>query len=59
VFDQTHTIKLLVQSSWRWTLSCSKQVEDSIIELNHYGKQRVFCWFFLHMYIMMKGSENV
>jgi len=30
-----NSIKLLVQSSWGWTLGCWKSVEESIIELSH------------------------
>ena len=39
-----------ILSSWWWTLSCSKHVEDNIVELNHWWKKLAFSWFFLRLF---------
>ena len=54
-----NTIKLLVQTSWRWTRSFSKHVENNIIDLNHSWKKCASCWFFLHMNGWMLYFSNV
>ena len=50
--------KLLVQTSWWWTITCSKHVKDKLSEINCEEKC-ASCWSFSHMCIAMHGSENV
>jgi hypothetical protein len=50
--------KLLVQnSSWWWTVTCSKHVEDTLSEID-YKEKGASCWSFSRMCITMHGSEN-
>jgi hypothetical protein len=54
----------MCKSSWRWTLGCSKHVEDTVIKLNYWCKNcDLFCSYYVWIFYIsckyMTGSKGL